>query len=212
MSNYFSEEKIATDLERRRLNEATKPDVYQASFQTQNGWKMTTYIKPVHTPRDQWHIFDTPICLLENAPSLGQVNRQVAPILRGKHILTFGSKPEREALTVLQEIDEDGDPICRLHDLMLWSAPLVSRRWNFKYGTWHFPKMVNVAREFGLSYDAPGPHDAGADAAMILKIYDFLQQVDVHWAPSSTDNVASIMSTPGSRANTASDFPDDIPF
>ena len=41
--------------------------------------------------------------------------------------------------------------------------------------------MTAAAEEFRLTYDAPGPHDAGADASMLLKIYKKLNQLEPSW-------------------------------
>ena len=41
--------------------------------------------------------------------------------------------------------------------------------------------MTAAAEEFRLTYDAPGPHDAGADASMLLKIHKKLTQLEPSW-------------------------------
>ena len=41
--------------------------------------------------------------------------------------------------------------------------------------------MTAAAEEFRLTYDAPGPHDAGADASMLLKIHRKLTQLEPSW-------------------------------
>ena len=88
---------------------------------------------------------------------------------------------EKRFLPFLDEVDESGNRFCQLQDLMLWASPLVSKRWSMKWGTWKYAKQTEAAAEFGLVYDQPGPHHARADTAMMIKIFQRLQQVDITW-------------------------------
>ena len=90
---------------------------------------------------------------------------------------------EKRFLPFLDELDESGSPFCQLQDLMMWASPLVSKHWSMKWGTWKYAKQTDAAAEFGLVYDEPGPHDARADTAMMIQIYQRLQHVEVDWHP-----------------------------
>lgn len=169
------------DLETKNVNRDLPWDVCQASIRSEDGLNITNYIQPQHTPYELWPKLGIPVPILETAPTLDQWARHAKAVLTGKTVLVWNAEHEKAYLPFLTEQNANGRPICDVQDLMWWASPLVTKEWSRKHGTWKFAKMTAAAEEFRLTYDDPGPHDAGADASMALKIYKKLNQVIPEW-------------------------------
>lgn len=169
------------DIEPRQPAKDTPFDAVQISIKTLNGFDYTTYIKPVHTSPADYHLLGFPPDILKVSPTLEDVNKVADAIFRGNEVFSFNVPTEAKYIAVLNETDSSGNPVCQIQDLMWWLAPLVTGEWSRRHGTWKFPKQTAAAEAFGLTYDAPGPHDAGADVSMMIKLYQKLLKVRVSW-------------------------------
>lgn len=169
---------IGADVELRRPGPDGPYDLVQASFKSEDGLDFTVFVQPQNNPPETWDKLGYPRQFLEAGITRDAFEKLARAIVKGKTVLVWNAEHEKSYLPFLTELSVDGRPICDVQDLMWWASPLVTREWSWKYGTWKFAKMTAAAEEFRLTYDAPGPHDAGADASMLLKIYKKLNQLE----------------------------------
>ena len=200
------------DIEPRRVDENSPYDAAQISIQTAHGFNYSTYIKPEYTSPGDYSRLGFPPNMLAVSPTLDEVSRQVDVILRGQKVFCWNVPTEQSFLPILNETDSLGNPLCQVQDLMWWAAPLVTKEWSHKHGTWKFPKQTAAAEAFGLTYDDPGPHDAGADASMMIKIYKKLLNVDISWKSREESGGVRLVWDGGQNNRKAIDFEADIPF
>ena len=179
----MNDDDLFLDFEPRRQDARSCYVPIQLSIRGLNGSEYYTPIRPPSdVPVSQWGKLSNDISF-KGAPTLDEVIVQIRPLLKGRRVWVWNVESEKRFLPFLDEMDELGNSYCQLQDLMLWASPLVSKRWSMKWGTWKYAKQTDAAAEFGLIYDQPGPHDARADTAMMIQIYQWLQEVDIEWHP-----------------------------
>lgn len=204
------------DIEPRQTNVGAPYDIVQLSIQNRAGLNYTTFVMPEKTPRDEWDNLGVPSEILEVSPSLSEVTEMLIALTQGSVVWWWARDRDAKHLKVL---DKD-NPLVNVQDLMFWASPLVSGYFNHKYHTWQYASLESAADKFGLTFDLPGHHDAAADAAMLMKLYDVLLRVDVHFTLRDTEvferlhpkSALWLAYDGGDKRDVSSTVWDDVPF
>ena len=168
----FLSEELALDTESRRLPGSADYHWLSVALVGKGGALLHTPVKPMGLALEDIERFPNlpfPPEVLYQAPPPSAVRNMVKELVRGCTLLLWYLDSETRHFPFLQERDVHGRRIFQVQDVMRRAAPYV-KEWNSFFADYENPSLQLAAAHFDLEFQAPGWHDARADAQMILSL------------------------------------------